>query len=68
MKTASTHEIIEKLQAFEKLYRVGAVESISSVCSGDREIEYIFNVEDKNGNDVKININTVLKTDLFKHN
>lgn len=65
MKVASTHEIIEKLQAFEKLYGVGAVESIASVCSGSRTTEYIFNIEDKNGNEVKIDIDSVIKTELF---
>lgn len=65
MKVASTHEIIEKLQAFETLYGVGAVESIASVCNGSRTTEYIFNIKDKNGNEVKIDIDSVIKTELF---
>ena len=56
MKMASTREIIEYLEAYEKIHGVGSVISIGSVCSGWRDIEYIFYIKDKNGNEVRIEI------------
>lgn len=50
-KVASTHEIIEKLQEYEKENGIGAVIGISTVCSGNRTTEYIFEIaNDSNGN------------------
>ena len=43
-KVASTSEIIEKLMEFEAKHGVGAVTSISSMCSGTRETEYCLNI------------------------
>lgn len=59
IKTASTSEIIERLQAYEKLNGVGSVDSVASVCPGSREIEYIFYITDKNGIETSIKIPTV---------
>ena len=43
-KVASTREIIEKLQKYEKQNGIGAVKGIAIICDGDRETEYIFRV------------------------
>lgn len=43
-KVASTKEIIEKLQEYEEKHGIGAVIGISTVCNGDRTIEYIFEI------------------------
>ena len=59
IKTASTREIIEYLEAYEREHGVGSVTSIGSVCSGDRDVEYIFNIKDKNGNVESIDIPTL---------
>lgn len=40
MKVASTREIIEKLQEYEKENGVGAVVGISTIMNGDRKVEY----------------------------
>lgn len=65
IKTASTSEIIERLQAYEKLNSVGSVDSVASVGSGSREIEYIFHITDKNGIETAIDIPTVDKETLW---
>lgn len=39
IKTASTREIIEYLESYEKIYGIGSVASIGSVCSGSRDLE-----------------------------
>lgn len=65
IKTASTSEIITRLQAYEKLNGVGSVDSVASVCPGSREIEYIFYITDKNGIKTAIDIPTVNKETLW---
>lgn len=65
-KTASKREIIEYLKAYEKIHGVGAIESIGSVCSGNRETEYIFNIEDENRKETKLEIPTIIKESLWK--
>lgn len=40
MKVASTREIIEKLQEYEKENGVGAVVGISTIMNSDRTVEY----------------------------
>ena len=49
IKTASTREIIEYLEAYEKIHGIGSVTSIGSVCSGRRDVEYIFYIKEKTG-------------------
>lgn len=77
IKVASTREIIEKLQAYEKLNGVGAVVGIATICNGNRDIEYkikIANNSDYNRvfkNDGKyketeIEISSIDDLDLFK--
>ena len=39
-KVASTREIIEKLEAYEKIHGVGAVVGIATVLNGDRTVAY----------------------------
>ncbi len=56
IKCASTKSVIELLQNFEKKHGVGSITSIGSVCSGNRTVEYIFHVKDKNGNDISIEV------------
>ena len=44
IKVASTREIIEKLQEYEKENGVGAVLGIATVIPGDRTVEYKIRV------------------------
>ena len=59
IKTASTREIIEKLKAYEKMYGIGSVISIGSVSSGSRDIEYVFHIKDKDGNEKNVEISSI---------
>ena len=64
-KVGSVKEIIEKLQRYEDEHgEGGAVISIGTICNGNRTTEYIFHLEDKNGNETNIEINSVRKCDL----
>lgn len=65
IKTASTREIIEYLEAYEKIHGIGSVTSIGSVCSGWRDIEYIFNIKDKNSNEVRVEIPSIDEKELW---
>jgi hypothetical protein len=65
IKTASTREIIEYLEAYEKIHGVGSVTSIGSVCSGWRDTEYIFNIKDKNGNEERVEIPSIEEKTLW---
>lgn len=65
IKTASTSEIIARLQAYEKLNGVGSVESVATVCPGSREVEYIFYITDKNGIETSIDIPSIDKETLW---
>ena len=64
-KTASTKSIIELLQEFEAIYGVGSLRSIGTVCSGDRTVEYILHVTDKNGNEHSIEVPSVNEKTIF---
>ena len=64
-KTACTREIIEYLEAYEKIHGIGAVESIGTVCSGNRDVEYIFDIEDRNGVQTHVEIPTLKKESLW---
>ena len=65
IKTASTREIIEYLEAYEKIHGIGSVTSIGSVCSGWRDVEYIFNIKDKYGNEVRVEIPSINEKELW---
>lgn len=65
MLTASTREIIEYLEAYEKIHGVGSVASIGSVCSGRREVEYIFYIKDKYNNEVRVEIPSIEEKTLW---
>lgn len=67
-KTASTRQIIEYLQAYEKIHGIGSIDSIGSVCSGSRDTEYIFYIEDKNDNETRVEIPTMDKGDIWNEN
>lgn len=63
--TASTREIIEYLEAYEKIHGVGSVRDIGTVCSGSRDIEYIFRIVDKYGHEVRVEIPSIEEEDLW---
>ena len=65
MLTASTREIIEYLEAYEKIHGVGSVVSIGSVCSGSREVEYIFCIKDRYNNEIRIEIPSIEEKTLW---
>jgi GTPase len=67
IKTASTREIIEILEAYEKINGVGSVISIGSVCSGRRDVEYVFYIKDhKYGKEVRVEIPSIDEADLWE--
>ena len=63
--TASTREIIEYLEAYEKIHGVGSVASIGSVCTGNRDVEYIFCIKDKYGKEVRVEIPSIEEETLW---
>lgn len=64
-KVASVREIIQKLQEYEIEHGSGgAVTGIGTICNGDRTTEYIFHLQDKNGNETSIEIESVRQCDL----
>ena len=77
-KVASTREIIEKLEAYEKIHGVGAVIGIATVRNGDRTVEYkleiandsdwnrVFN-NDGSYKETVIEISSIDDNELFKH-
>ena len=65
IKTASTREIIEYLEAYEKIHGVGSVTSIGRVCFGWRDTEYVFNIKDKNGNKERVEIPSIEEETLW---
>ena len=64
MKTASTRDIIKYLEEYEKLHDIGSVTSIGTVC-GSRNVEYIFNIKDRNGNEERVEIPSVDEKTLW---
>lgn len=64
-KVASVKEIIEKLQKYKSKHGPGgAVISIGSICNGDRSTEYIFHLQDRNGNETDVEIDSVRMCEL----
>lgn len=52
-KVASTHEVIQKLQEYEKENGIGAIIEINTHLNGDRENEFCFEIaNDSKGNHV----------------
>ncbi len=78
MKVASTREIIEKLEAYEKLHGVGAVVGLGAITNGNRTVEYKFEIandstynkvfgnEDNHYKETVIEISSIEDTDLFE--
>lgn len=77
IKVASTREIIEKLQEYEKENGIGAVLGIATVGNGDRTVEYrlrIANDSDNNSvfkkdgdyKETEIEISSIEDIELFK--
>lgn len=53
IKVASTHQVIEILQQYEKEHGIGAIVGVSIHMNGDRENEFCFEIaNDSNGNRV----------------
>lgn len=67
IKTASTREIIEYLEAYEKIHGVGSVESIGSICSGARDVEYIFYIKDEFNHEIRVEIPSIDREKLFEN-
>lgn len=79
MKVASTREIIEKLQEYEKENGVGAVIGISTIMNGDRTVEYILRIandsdynrvfkKDGKYKETEIEISSIEDVKLFEEN
>lgn len=78
VKVASTRDIIERLQEYERLHGVGAVTGLATICNGDRTVEYkfeiandsdynrVFNNSDNHFKETVIEIPSVLDTELFE--
>ena len=78
MKVASTRDIIERLQEYERTHGVGAVTGLTTICNGDRTVEYkfeiandsdynrVFNNNDNHFKETVIEIPYVLDTELFE--
>lgn len=78
MKVASTRDIIERLQEYERIHGVGAVTGLATICNGDRTVEYkfeiandsdynrVFNNNDNHFKETVIEIPSVLDTELFE--
>lgn len=77
MKVASTREMIEKLQEYEKENGVGAVIGISTIMNGDRTVEYTLRIandsdysrvfkKDGKYKEIEIEISSIDDLDLFK--
>lgn len=76
MKVATTHEVIEKLQEYERENGIGAIVGISTYMLGDRENEYCFKIANDSENNkiftqdgkykiTKIDISSVRDNTLF---
>lgn len=77
-KVASTSEVIKKLQEYEKENGVGAITNISTICNGDRDVEYIFKIvndsvhnrafnnADNHCKSTLVEISSINDTELFK--
>ena len=66
MKTASTSQLIEYLQAYEKIHGVGSVTNIGTVCSGWRTTEYVLYIKDKEGKETRVEIPSIEEKTLWK--
>lgn len=59
-KVASVKEVIEKLQSYEHEHGSGSViTGIGTYASGHRTKEYVFHLQDPNGNETDIEIDSV---------
>lgn len=58
-------KLLNTYKRMKKKYGVGAVESIGTVCAGNRETEYIFYIEDKDRKEMTVNIPTIDKSTLW---
>lgn len=66
VKSTSTTAIIEALMAYEKENGVGSVTSIGTVCSGDRTVEYILHIKNKEGDTINVEIPTLNESTFLK--
>lgn len=77
MLVASTREIIEKLEEYEKLYGIGAVTGIAFPFAGSSSVKYAIRIandthynrvvnKDSNYKETTIEISSIEDDDLFK--
>ena len=77
MRIASTREIIEKLEAYEKEHGIGAVVSIGRICSLDEDVgifsfnivndsDYNRMVDEDNYKETTIQISSIDDDELFE--
>jgi hypothetical protein len=59
IKAASTTQIIKLLQQYEAAFGPGSVTSIGSFCSGERDNEYVFHIQNKHGQPYSIYIPSI---------
>ncbi len=65
-KTASTKTVIELLQNFEANYGIGSLRSVGTVCAGNRTVEYILHITDKNGKEHSIEVPSEEESNVLK--
>ena len=66
IKVASTSDVISLLQEYEKEHGTGAIHGISTICQGDRTVEYVFYISDQSCRDTKLEIPSVDISVIFK--
>lgn len=59
IKVASTSDVIRLLQEYEAEHGTGAIHGISTICQGDRTVEYVFYISDQSCIDTKLEIPSV---------
>ena len=66
IKIASTSDVIRLLQEYEADHGAGAIHGISTICQGDRTVEYVFYISDQSCRDTKLEIPSVDISIIFK--
>lgn len=68
IKVASTSDVIRLLQEYEAEHGTGAIHGISTICQGDRTVEYVFYIGDQSCMDTKLEIPSVDIGVIFEEN
>ena len=66
IRVASTSDVIRLLQEYEAEHGTGAIQGISTVCQGDRTIEYVFYIGDQSCRETKLEIPSVDISVIFE--